>query len=39
MDKIFNWTSTVIGNCGRIFRRNFRSMGQYFVGTAGDNGA
>ena len=22
-------------NCGRIFRRNFRSMGQYFVGTAG----
>ena len=25
-------------NCGRIFRRDFRSMGQYFVGTVGDNG-
>ena len=27
MDKIFNWTSTVYRNCGRIFRRNLRVNG------------
>ena len=26
-------------NCGRIFRRDFRSVGQYFVGAVSDNGA
>ena len=39
MDKIFNWTSTVIGIVGGYFAAIFGSMGQYFVGTAGDNGA
>ena len=37
MDKIFNWTSTVIGIVGGYLCRDFRSVGQYFVGTVGDN--
>ena len=38
MDKIFNWTSTVIGIVGGYFAAIF---GQWdsIVGTAGDNGA
>lgn len=39
MDKIFNWTSTVIGIVGGFFCRDFRSVGQYFMGAVSDNGA
>ena len=37
MDKIFNWTSTVIGIVGGFFAAIF---GQWdFMGAVGDNGA
>ena len=38
MDKIFNWTSTVIGLWADFSSQSW-SMGQYSVGAVGDNGA
>ena len=38
MDKIFNWTSTVIGIVGGFFCRSIRQVGQYLVGIVSHYG-
>ena len=38
MDKIFNWTSTVIGIVGGFFVAIFGQWDSIFMGAVGDNG-